>query len=149
MTNKEAVFRLQEIDDPLLENLIWIAAHSPGRIDNFFKKAGPDFVKQYFPKCVNQRFFSHWRQELYDLGEYGVLAEFRIPELSNFRFENGEPVSWSRNWFQVTPVFIYGQDLEDVILQIERIWKERFAAAAEQAKHLLNTSGNGSATNEL
>lgn len=142
MTNREAVNRFEQAYDAKIEKLYWIA----GSLDNHDLRSiieddmsEKDFEK-CFPKIFNSEYYKQYRddneilQAFVDFNYFGLFAEVYVPKCENFSFKNGKPVSWSSSGGISRIEYVYAENLEDLMKEIELSGKKVFDDCVKSEK---------------
>lgn len=128
MTNIEAVQRFEQAHAAKIDKLIWIA----GSLDHIDLKDMLGYIedadfKNCFPEIYNSEYYKEYLdnedlvQALIDFNKCGLIAEINIPEATDFSYKNGKIVSWSSNDGICRIAYVYGETMEELMQQIEKV----------------------------
>lgn len=133
ITNIEAVQRFGQAHGAKIDKLFWIAG-SMGNSD--LKELLEDMSDKDFEKCLpeiyNSEYYSEYREDedmcqaLVIHRKFGLIAEVHIPEVSNFKYKNKKPVSWSVHGGICGIEYVYAENLNELLTSIESISDKHF-----------------------
>lgn len=127
MTNTEAVERFGQSNSTRIAKLFWIAGSlSNYELEDLLQEMEDLNFKNCFPDIFNSEYFEQYRddkqliQALVDFNKFGLIAEIYIPKADNFKYEKGEPVSWSVHEGNCRVEYVYAETLELLMDGIEK-----------------------------
>ncbi len=141
MTNYEAVERFDQSHGVKMEKMFWIAG-SLGSSDfkDLLDEMDDKDFKKCFPEIYKSEYFGEYRQDeelvkaLVDFKKFGLLTEIHIPEADNFRYKDGNPVSWSVHQGICRVEYVYAETLEQLMDEIEKSAEKVFQEHVKKDK---------------
>ena len=135
LKNIDALERFTQAKDASISRIIWIAANIES---NQLEDIVSDMDESDFTRCFpwitisEPKFKDHFDDKkrlcglIIDHDKYGLLAAVDFPQCDNFVFKNGKPISWSCNPGICRIGYVYAEDREGLLKEIEKYADEIF-----------------------
>ena len=142
MTNVEAVERFDQAHGTKIDKLFWIAGSlgSSNDLKDLLEDMSDKDFKRCFPEIYKSEYFKEYREDqqleeaLVDFSKFGLLAEVHVPEASNFKYKDGKPVSWSVHGGICQVEYVYAENLEELMTEIEKVSEKVFREHVKEDK---------------
>lgn len=141
MTTFEAVERFNQAHGAKIDKLFWIAGSlDSSDLRELLEDMTDNDLKKCFPEIYESEYYKEYRkndelrQALVDFRKFGLLAELHIPKADNFRYKDGKPVSWSVHGGICSIEYVYAEDLENLMNEIEKVSEKVFQVHVKKDK---------------
>jgi len=127
LTNRDAYDRLDQSHSTWIERMFWIGCSTESSdLKELLEEWEPEQWQKIFTECTMDQimYFVNGgviHQIFIDKRKLGLLAECRIPNHDNFRFDdNGDVRACSVSYGRQTIFYAYGETREELLQAIEK-----------------------------